>query len=75
MDVEVPWLAVVRVVHNNVEGEARREEFILGSLNLGSDSRRKLELGDDRLRLEVSNTAQKFLREHIVLVRLQRAEA
>ena len=75
MDVEVPGLAVVRVVHGDVEGEARREEFILGSPNLGSDSRRKVELGDDRLRLEVSNTAQKFLREHIVLVRLQRAEA
>ena len=67
-DVEVPRLAVVRVVYGDVEGEARREELVLGLRDLSSDSRRRVELGDDRLRLKVSNTSKQSLREYIVLI-------
>ena len=68
MDVEVSRLTVIRVVHNNVEGDARREELILGLLNLSSDSRRGVDLGDDRLGLKVSNTSKQSLREYIILI-------
>ena len=67
-DVEVPRLAVVRVVYGNVEGEARREELVLGLRDLSGDSLRRVDLGDDRLRLKVSNTSKQSLREYIVLI-------
>ena len=75
LDVEVPGLAVIWVIGNDIKGQARCEELVLGPPDLSSDSRRRLQLGDDRFRLEVSNAAQQPLREHIVLSRLQRAEA
>ena len=69
-DVEVPGLAVVGVVHNDVEGEAGREELAFGPPDFRSDSRRRIELRDDRLGLEVSDTAQQLLRENVLLIRL-----
>ena len=67
-DVEVPRLAVVRVVYGDVEGEAKREELVLGLRDLSGDSRLRVELGDDRLRLKVSNTSKQSLREYIILI-------
>ena len=67
-DVEVPRLDVVRIVYGDVEDDARREKLVLGLRDHSGDSRRRLELGDDRLRLKVSNTSKQSLREYIVLI-------
>ena len=70
-DVEVPGLAVVRIIDGDVEGEAWREELVLGLRDFGRDSRWKLDLGDDRFCTEVSNASKQLLREDILLVWLQ----
>ena len=57
-DVEVPGLAVFRIVDGNVKGEAWREELVLRLRDFGCDSRWRVDLGDDRFCTEVSNASE-----------------
>ena len=61
LDVEVPGLAVIWVIDNDIEGQARCEELVLRLHNFGRDSRWRVYFGYGRPRLKVADASQKLL--------------